>query len=89
LNEIGGGVRIEVHELYEAVFFKRKTPSPAFVSVNGKEKTSRQLHDHKGNLLWHTFRSPREFRSRNLECAVEDVIHGDTLVSGTARFDSL
>jgi hypothetical protein len=40
LNEISGGVRIEVHELYEAVFLKRENTVSGFVSVNGKRKKS-------------------------------------------------
>jgi hypothetical protein len=38
LNEIGGGVRIEVHKLYEAVFLKREYTVSGFVSVNRKRK---------------------------------------------------
>jgi hypothetical protein len=38
LNEIGGGVRIEVHKLYEAVFLKRENTVSGFVSVNGEKK---------------------------------------------------
>ena len=30
LNEIGGGVRIEVHKLYEAVFLKRENTVSGF-----------------------------------------------------------
>src|SRR6266566_8424535 len=52
----------------------------------GKKKTSRQLHNHKGSLLWHTFRNPRESCSRDIKCAVEDVIHGDAFVSGYGAF---
>jgi hypothetical protein len=37
-NEIGGGVRIEVHKLYEAVFLKRENTVSGFVRVNGKKK---------------------------------------------------
>jgi hypothetical protein len=38
LNEIGGGVRIEVHKLYEAVFLKRENTVSGFVTVNGKRE---------------------------------------------------
>jgi hypothetical protein len=42
LNEISGGVRIEVDKLYEAVFLKRENPVSGFVSVNRKKKKNFQ-----------------------------------------------
>jgi hypothetical protein len=54
LNEIGGGVRIEVHKLYEAVFLKRENTVSGFCErewEKRKKKPSRQLHDHKVNYF--------------------------------------
>jgi hypothetical protein len=42
LNEIGGGVRIQVHKLYEAVFLKRENTVSGFVRVNA-EKIKKKL----------------------------------------------